>query len=310
MTATASFALIGVAGANDGSESDSSRESYQILEGTDHETTVYRTTASADGPTVVVVGGMHGNEVGGYEAASAIAEWDIDAGTLVTIPRANAEAVELGTRSGDDGIDLNRQFPQGQEPTTDVARAIWNVLENHDPDIVIDLHESIGIYAGGPVDGVGQAIFHSDGAETATDADQAADTVSQNLVDEPALEFTTDTFAGPETEPSGLLVHKAARDLDAQSFLIETLSRGPALETRVQWHTRLVTDLVEEGLFEAETTPEDSSDETADGSSDETAGDADDSSDETTGAGSDGSSDETANDSDDEVIEQCPAGDA
>ncbi|WP_227014954.1 M14 family metallopeptidase [Natronorubrum aibiense] len=225
---------------------------------------MYQTAATADGPTVLVVGGMHGNEVAGYEAAGRIAEWQIDAGTLVTIPYVNAEAVEQQTRTGSDGVDLNRQFPEGEEPTTELAREVWNVVTHYDPDVVIDLHESIGIYAGGPVDGVGQAIFHSDSTETTDDAKQAADTVNQNHVDEPALEFTTDTFAKPENEPSGLLVHKAARDLDAQSFLIETLSRGPALETRINWHTQLVTNLTEEELFTAESETDDSASDSSD----------------------------------------------
>ncbi|QRV16727.1 succinylglutamate desuccinylase/aspartoacylase family protein [Haloterrigena salifodinae] len=271
LTAAASCALAGIAGANSSAESSSdlSRDSQQILEGTDHETTVYQTVADADGPTVLVVGGMHGNEVAGYEAASAIAEWEIDAGTLITIPHANADAVEQRTRTGDDGVDLNRQFPEGEEPTTDLARALWTVVDRSDPDVVIDLHESIGIYAGGPVDGVGQAIFHSDGTETATDAERAADAVNRNHVDEPGLEFETDTFSRPENEPSGLLVHKAARDLNAQSFLIETFSRGPDLETRIDWHTRLVTNLTEAGLFEPETTTDDSAGDTSDDSDDE-----------------------------------------
>ncbi|AHG01783.1 DEAD/DEAH box helicase (plasmid) [Halostagnicola larsenii XH-48] len=301
LTAAASCALAGIAGADPSAESgsDLSRQSSQILEGTDHETTVYETVANADGPTVLVIGGIHGNEVAGYEVASAIAEWEIDAGTLVTIPHANAEAVEQRTRTGDDGVDLNRQFAEGEEPTTNLAQALWNVAENYDPDVVIDLHESIGIYAGGPVDGVGQAIFHSDSTETATDAEQAADTVNRNHVDERGLEFTTDTFAKPENEPSGLFVHKAARDLNAQSFLIETLSRGPDLETRINWHTRLVTNLIEEELFETETTTDDSTGDTSDASDDSTGDTAD---------ASDDSAGDTADDSDDEtVIEQCRA---
>ncbi|WP_235847815.1 M14 family metallopeptidase [Natronorubrum thiooxidans] len=266
MTAAVSCTLAGVAGADSSEESDTdlSRHSYQILEGTDHETTVYQTAATADGPTVLVIGGIHGNEVAGYETASRIAEREINVGTLVTIPYANAEAVEQRTRTGSDGVDLNRQFLEGEEPPTDLAQELWNVVAHYDPDVVIDLHESIGIYAGGPVDGVGQAIFHSDSTETTADAERAADTVNRNHVETPGLEFTTDTFAKPEHEPSGLLVHKAARDLGAQSFLIETLSRGPDLKTRIHWQTRLVTNLIEEGLFTNEAATDNSTSETSD----------------------------------------------
>ena len=90
LTAAVGCTLASVAGADSSADSDTdlSRHSYQILEGTDSETTVYQTTANADGPTVLVIGGVHGNEVAGYEAASQIAEWEIDAGTLLTSSHA------------------------------------------------------------------------------------------------------------------------------------------------------------------------------------------------------------------------------
>jgi hypothetical protein len=263
LTAAASCTLAGIASTQSMAEDNTniSNESYHILEGTDHETTIYETTASTDGPTVLVVGGVHGNEVAGYEAAGAISEWEIDTGTLVTIPEAAAEAVEDETRTYDDGVDLNRQFPEGEVPETELAEAIWEVVTDYNPDVVIDLHESTGVYAGDPVDGVGQAIFHSESAEAVDDADQAVNDVNSDHVDDPEHEFMTGSFSGPENEPSGLLVHKTARDLDAHSFLIETLSRGPDLDTRIHWQTQLVEHLVEERLLSA---GEDSDDQDAD----------------------------------------------
>ncbi|WP_339104330.1 succinylglutamate desuccinylase/aspartoacylase family protein [Haloterrigena salinisoli] len=227
-------------------ENGSTRESFVIREGTAEETTVYVTTADADGPTAVVIGGVHGNEVAGYTAASAIADWEIGAGTLVTVPEANAAAIDRSTRTADDGADLNRQFPEGERPRTDLARALWRVITEYDPDIVIDLHESTGIYANDPVDGVGQAIFHSDEATAA--ATDAAEYVTRNYVDDSSLAFQTGPFTGPDTDPTGLLVHKAARDLGADAFLAETLSTNVSLETRVQWHSAIVERLLTDEL--------------------------------------------------------------
>ena len=245
--ALAGVATAAAGGAREGDADELSRESFVVREGTPEETTVYVTTADADGPTAVVVGGVHGNEVAGYAAAGAIADWGIDAGTLVAIPEANAVAIERGTRTDDDGVDLNRQFPEGSEPETALARALWNVIAEYDPDIVIDLHESTGVYANDPVDGVGQAIFHSDGAAGA-DARDAARYVTRNYVDDPDLAFQTGPFTGPNTDPTGLLVHKAARDLGADAFLAETLSTDVPLETRVQWHTAIVERLLTDEL--------------------------------------------------------------
>ncbi|QRV15890.1 succinylglutamate desuccinylase/aspartoacylase family protein [Haloterrigena salifodinae] len=231
-----------------GAQADgTSRESFTIRKGTAEETTVYVTSADVDGPTVVVIGGVHGNEVAGYTATGAIADWEIGAGTLVTIPKANAAAVENRTRTADDGVDLNRQFLEGREPETDLARALWSVVVEYDPDVVIDLHESTGIYANDPVDGVGQAIFHSDG-EAAAAATDAAEYVTRNYIDDRALAFQTGPFSSPDNDPRGLLVHKAARDLGADAFLAETLSTDVPLETRVQWHSAIVERLLTDDL--------------------------------------------------------------
>ncbi|MFD1563887.1 PKD domain-containing protein [Haloarchaeobius amylolyticus] len=226
-----------------------SRASFPIREGTAEETTVFVTTAAAEGPTAVVVGGVHGNEDAGYTAAGQIADWPIDAGTLVVIPEANAVAVERGTRTDEEGTNLNRQFPEGETPETELARAIWDVISEYDPDILIDLHESTGIYAGDPTDGVGQAIFHSDGGEATAAAADAATYVNRTYVDDPDRAFQLGPFSNPENDPSGLLAHKAARDLGADAFLAETLSTDIELETRVQWHRAIVERLFEDELL-------------------------------------------------------------
>ncbi|SEH11748.1 PKD domain-containing protein [Natronorubrum sediminis] len=226
-----------------------SRESFNIREGTDEETTVYVTTADADGPTAVILGGVHGNEVAGFTAAEDIADWSIDAGTLVTIPEASAVAVERGTRTDDEGNDLNRQFPEGSEPQTELAQALWDVVTDYDADAVIDLHESTGIYAGDPVDGVGQAIFHSSDEEATAAASNAIETVNEDSVDDPDKSFQSGGFTGPNSDPRGLLVHKASRELDAQSYLVETVSTDVDLDTRVDWQYQLVAYLLEDELF-------------------------------------------------------------
>ncbi|WP_121742557.1 PKD domain-containing protein [Natronorubrum halophilum] len=258
LTTTAGCALAGIGIATvSGQDDDESneddagitRDSFPIMDGTNRETTVHVTTADADGPTVVVVGGIHGNEVAGYAAAEEVADWAIDVGTLVTIPRADTVAVDRGTRTDDEGVDLNRQFHEGDDPETELARAIWAVISEYDPDVVVDLHESRGIYADDPVDGVGQAIFHSSNDEAVNAAAETADYVTRNYVDDPTRAFQTGPFSRPDNDPQGLLVHKAARDLGADAFLVETLSVDVDLETRVEWHLAITEQLVADGLF-------------------------------------------------------------
>ncbi|QLG50756.2 succinylglutamate desuccinylase/aspartoacylase domain-containing protein [Natrinema halophilum] len=243
--AVASASVAGVASATAQSDEDSvSRESFAIREGTAEETTVYVTTSDPSGPTGFVIGGMHGNEVAGYKAAGKIADWAIGTGTLVTIPEANAVAIERGTRNDEHGHNLNREFPEWGTPGTKLARAIWDVVTKYEPDVVIDLHESTGIYGGNASNGVGQAIFTGEGSNEAA---RVTDYVNRNYVDDPDLAFQVGGFSSPNARPQDLLVHKASRDLGAQAFLAETYS-GVSLEKRVQWHTAVVERLLTEEL--------------------------------------------------------------
>ncbi len=222
---------------------EGSTDTFTLLEGTEHETTGYVTLAEEAGPTVMLVGGIHGNEPAGWKAANRIVHWDIGAGTLVGIPESNPTAIEAGTRRGADGKDLNRQFPTNEDPQTELAQAIWEVVEMYEPDVLIDLHESTGIYAGDPVDGVGQAIFHSGESEASAAAERAIDHVNDHYIEDPELEFMEGGFTGPESSPEGLLVHKVSRETDAMAFLVETLRTDIELETRIQWQSVVVQQL-------------------------------------------------------------------
>lgn len=106
-----------------------------LMAGTEHETPVYVNEGSASGPTAYVLGGIHGDESPGYRAAAALATLTPEAGTLVVLPRANRVAIRRDAREGEGG-DLNRNFPVGEPPTTDLASAVWRSVRRHDPDVV------------------------------------------------------------------------------------------------------------------------------------------------------------------------------
>lgn len=264
------FGGAGITATSERANAAQSDETFTLLEGTEHETTGYVQIADADGPTVLAVGGLHGNEVAGYEAAAGVSDMELERGRLVTVPRANATAIESGTRIGADGTDLNRQFPTGEEPSTELARALWSVVEEYDPDVVIDLHESQELYEGDVEDGVGQAIFHSRHVPAQEEAEEAAETLNEDYVSDSTYDFTVAPFSLPPSETPNMFVHKAARGTDATAFLVETVSSEPELATRIRWHTRAVRSLVWEELLDAsgEGAP-DEGDEGDDGDSDE-----------------------------------------
>jgi hypothetical protein len=86
---------------------------------------------------VLVLGGVHGDELNGIEAAEALK----GVPGLEVISPANPEAYGAGTkRTPSDGADLNRSFP-GTLTGTATQRTAWGVFQRvKESDIVIDLH--------------------------------------------------------------------------------------------------------------------------------------------------------------------------
>ena len=203
-----------------------------LLPDTDYETPVYVVEGEQDGPTAVAVGGMHGDERSGYLAAERVAEWSLAAGRIVVIPRANQVAIERDTRRGPNG-DLNRQFPPGEAPATDLARAIWDRLVEAEPDVVLNLHSSKGIYGTHP-EFVGQAIFPTAAGDAVPTAERVTDTLNDEVVpwSMPFHDFRVgNTLHG--TAP--LLAHKVGGDLGTPAYIVEVAEYLVDPDTGAQW---------------------------------------------------------------------------
>ncbi|MEN8148720.1 MAG: BPL-N domain-containing protein [Planctomycetota bacterium] len=117
-----------------------------LAPGTPFETPAYLVSGKEAGPTVVIVGGMHGNETAGWRAARCIRHWPLAKGRLVVIPTANRLGIRKIVRKvpAEKPYDLNRCFPskEGGEIAGPLAKDIWALIERVKPDWVVDLHES------------------------------------------------------------------------------------------------------------------------------------------------------------------------
>ncbi|CQR48772.1 M14 family metallopeptidase [Haloferax massiliensis] len=197
-------------------------------------------TSGKPGPTAFVVGGVHGEEPQGYHAADQLRHLRPTGGKLVVVPRANRPAIEIGARYTEDG-DLNRQFPTGSEPTSKLARALWDELQSHDPDVVVDLHSSSGIYR---YDGkVGQAVFST--PATPENAGNACDYVNDCYIDRSAYPSHYDfDWSGSLSGSRPLFVHKAYGDLRLPGYIVETTRKGTTLEDAVTWGVAVARSLL------------------------------------------------------------------
>jgi len=100
---------------------------------------------NGDGPTVLVMGGNHGDEYEGQILVSRLAREVLPEqvhGRLILLPMANYPAAQAGSRTSPlDGGNLNRSFPGDPQgtPTQVIADYIERSLLPR-VDVVIDLH--------------------------------------------------------------------------------------------------------------------------------------------------------------------------
>jgi len=112
--------------------------------------------SGAPGPRVLILGGVHGNEPGGWLAAEGVTSWEPEAGSLLVAPRANRIATYEFQRTLPELGDLNRLYPGRSDhelPMGRMANAIVEVAREFEVDVVIDMHESWGFFLERAADG-------------------------------------------------------------------------------------------------------------------------------------------------------------
>lgn len=107
---------------------------------------VHEFDSGAAGPTLLVLAGVHGDEVGGIVAAGSLVGRDlrIQRGRLRIVPIAHEDAWRADSReSPTDGLNLARVFPGAQDGTpTQVLAALIAQELIATADAVVDLHTS------------------------------------------------------------------------------------------------------------------------------------------------------------------------
>lgn len=125
-------------------DTDTRCSNYQLLEGTELETTVCVVKGKLEGPVIYIVAGIHGDETAGWMAAKRLEDSRPEAGTLYVISRANGYGVEQNRRRTKEDRDLNRNFPGDRQgcDAERIAAAIYGDIRDKKPDVVLDLHEA------------------------------------------------------------------------------------------------------------------------------------------------------------------------
>ncbi len=114
---------------------------------TEHELHVFKVFGKKPGKTIMLIGGIQGDEPGGYLTADLYADINLKQGNLIVVPRANFYSILLNQRDGLTG-DMNRKFGQKTAAEKNMEQEIVSILKKliGQADCLINLHEGSGYY--------------------------------------------------------------------------------------------------------------------------------------------------------------------
>ncbi len=109
--------------------------------------TLHRLDGREPGPTLLVIGGIQGDEPGGFHAASLlVTDYRIERGHLWVVPNLNFPSI-LARSRGVHG-DMNRKFAdiRPDDPEYAAVQKIKRIILDPQVDMVLNLHDGSGFY--------------------------------------------------------------------------------------------------------------------------------------------------------------------
>ncbi|MBG0789028.1 MAG: succinylglutamate desuccinylase/aspartoacylase family protein [Desulfovibrionaceae bacterium] len=118
---------------------------HSFFSGTQYPLRVVFLKGERPGPTIMVQGGIQGDETAGYVTAQLLTQARVLTGNLIVLPRANVPSINLRKRQIN--VDMNRRFDQHYNRFYEdrVARVIRFLLAQS--EAFIHLHEGSGFYS-------------------------------------------------------------------------------------------------------------------------------------------------------------------
>jgi len=117
---------------------------HSFFAGTQYPLKVIYLQGELPGPTIMVQGGIQGDETAGFVTAQLLSQAKVTRGNVIVLPRANVPSINLHKRQIN--VDMNRRFDQDYNRFYEdrVARVIRFLLAQS--DAFIHLHEGSGFY--------------------------------------------------------------------------------------------------------------------------------------------------------------------
>lgn len=121
------------------------RENLVYFPNTAYELNIYKIYGKKPGKTLMLIGGIQGNEPGGFLSADLYADMSLMKGNLIVVPRANFYSILLNHR-GPHG-DMNRKFganPKKMSMDDKIVSILKELIA--ESDYLLNLHDGSGYY--------------------------------------------------------------------------------------------------------------------------------------------------------------------
>jgi hypothetical protein len=230
-----------------------------MMAGTAYETPLHIFGSGLPGEVIMLLGGVHGNEPGGWMAAERIIDTIRPAsGALLVVPRANKLAINLFQRTTDELGDLNRAYPgnPGGKPMEVMADQVVQTLREFRVNVLIDMHESWAFYNNRAQNGtafLGQTVStypEEPGITLAKTVVEQVNTRIQAPVEE--LFYRDRTFAGPNGTTLSTPINPSQgvsssslgipRWVPGLSAILVEMGQQQPLERRIALHVDIVQE--------------------------------------------------------------------
>ena len=127
------------------SQAFAQREHTVYFQNTAYELNIYRIYGTEPGKTLMLIGGIQGNEPGGFLSADSYADLSLKKGNLIVVPRANFYSIIMNDR-GPNG-DMNRKFTH-EDSSYSMEDKIVTILKKliSESDYLLNLHDGAGYF--------------------------------------------------------------------------------------------------------------------------------------------------------------------
>jgi hypothetical protein len=121
------------------------KEHLVYFPNTAYELNIYKIYGKKPGKTLMLIGGIQGNEPGGFTSADLYADMSLAQGNLIVVPRANFYSIILNQR-GPNG-DMNRKFTH-EDSASSMEDKIVTILKKliSESDYLLNLHDGSGYF--------------------------------------------------------------------------------------------------------------------------------------------------------------------